>query len=514
METIPQLLESAAAWQPDHPFIVFDERTLTYGQANCAANQLAHALLELGVPAGRPVAVYLPSQPTFALAYYGILKSGAITAPLNYLFKAQEVRQMVSYLGASAVITNVAGYATVRQVRDQLPDLEHVLVLREERDLPLPEGAVDLDRLMARAPVTNPGRLLSFDDVATIFHTSGTTGVPKGAAQTHLNVVLGSRQMTSMVGYRTARERLFCALPLFNNFGSTAVMNLIVNTLGTIVLQERWDTEQALQLIVRHGCNRVIGTPTMFIYLLQGHDPARHGAIRLDACLVAGQRCPVEVQTAFEERFSCVLVDAYGATETHFSTCTLRHGPRRPGSVGLPQAHARIKIIDDDKQEAPRGTVGEIVVGAETVCKGYWRNPEKTAESFDEDGWHSGDLGYLDDDDYLYIVDRKKDLIITGGANIYPAEVEEVLYTHPAVAFAAVIGIPDAVKGEIPRAYVVKKPGVEVAAAEVIAHCREQMAVYKCPREVVFAQSLPLSPVGKVLRRELREQVLREGEPI
>jgi long-chain acyl-CoA synthetase len=391
-----------------------------------------------------------------------------------------------------------------------MPTLRHIAVLREGRRTELPAGVVDLETIMAAASPSDPPQPFRPDDVAAIFHTSGTTGLPKGAAQTHVNIVVGARQMAYFTGYRMLAERQVCPLPLFNNFGSTAVMNLNVNCLGSIALLERWDTAAVLDAFVRLGCNRFMGTPTMFIYLLQGHDPAVHGEVALGRCLVAGQKCPPEVRAAFEERFSCRLIDAYGATETHFITSMTAHGDNPEGTVGHPVGHATVRVEDDSGAEVGPGVVGELVLGADTVCAGYWRNPEKTAESFGPHGWRSGDLGFRDENGFYHIVDRKKDLIITGGMNIYPAEIEAVLYEHPGVAVATVIGMPDEVKGEIPRAYVVPKDGSEVTPAEILAWCREKMAVYKVPRDVVFMAELPLSPVGKVLKRELREQLLAQ----
>jgi long-chain acyl-CoA synthetase len=223
---------------------------------------------------------------------------------------------------------------------------------------------------------------------------------------------------------------------------------------------------------------------------------------------VGGQTTPVDVRVAFEERFGTRLLNLYGATETHAVTLTPRHGPYPDGTVGHPIGQSTVRVVDEDGSEVAAGVVGELVLGGDTVCAGYWRDPERTAESFGPDGWRSGDLGYRDEDGYIYVVDRKKDLIITGGANIYPAEIEAVLHEHPAVAIATVIGIPDPVKGEIPKAFVVVKPGAGVGDGELLAFVRRRLAAYKCPRAIEFVDKLPTSPVGKVLKRELRDQVL------
>lgn len=509
METIPGLLESAAVWRPDHPLFLFEGQVFTYGEINADANRLARALYELDLAAEAPVAVLMPSRPAFASVYYGIQKAGLIAAPLNAMFRPDEIVSMVNYLGATSLVCSPALLPLVEEKRSEMPDLAHVLVLPDEQDPVVPVGADDLGVRMARQPTEAPALDFSPSAVTTIFHTSGTTGRPKGAAQTHVNTLVGTRQFATFAGFRLQQERLLCALPLFNNFGSTAVLNLAVSTLSTIDLLEKWDTHQAVAR-VRDGANRFLGTPTMFIYLLEGHDPEVHGEIRLDACLVAGQKCPAEVRAAFEARFGCHLIDAYGATETHFVAATSIHAPQPAGTVGTEVGQASIRVEREDGTEAPVGEVGELILGGDTICAGYWRQEEHTVESFGPHGWRSGDLGYKDEEGYYYVVDRKKDLVITGGANIYPAELEHVLYEHQAISMATVIGIPDAVKGEIPVAYVVLKTGHSLDAAEAIAFMRDKLAAYKVPREFRFVAALPTSAVGKVLKRELRDQVLAE----
>jgi long-chain acyl-CoA synthetase len=509
METIPGLLESAAAWRPEHALFLFAGRTFTYGEINADANKIAHALRELDIAADAPVAVLMPSRPAFASVYYGIQKAGLIAAPLNAMFRPDEIVAMVNYLGATSLVCSPALLPLVEEKRSEMPDLRYLLVLPDSQDPLVPSGADDLSARMADQSSVAPRLDFSPSSVTTIFHTSGTTGRPKGAAQTHVNTLVGSRQLATFAGFRLERERLLCALPLFNNFGSTAVLNLAVSTLSTIDLLEKWDTQEAVAR-VRDGANRFMGTPTMFIYLLEGHDPELHGEVRLDACLVAGQKCPAEVRAAFEARFGCNLIDAYGATETHFVAATSIHAPQPVGTVGTQVGQATIRVEREDGSEAPAGEVGELVLGGDTICVGYWRDEERTLESFGPYGWRSGDLGYQDDQGYFYVVDRKKDLVITGGANIYPAELEHVLYEHEAVSMATVIGIPDPVKGEIPVAYVVLKPGHTLDDAGIITFMRDKLAAYKVPREIRFVEALPTSAVGKVLKRELRDQVLAE----
>jgi long-chain acyl-CoA synthetase len=486
--------------------LVYRGQTSSYAEVNAEANRIAHALIEVGVPSGGAVALFLPSRPVFVAAYYGAMKAGAAAAPLNAMFTPAEVAAMVDYLGASVLVTTSQMAASLAGARGGMPGLRHTLVWPADGQA-APAGTVDLAALATSMPDTEPVQLFGPNAVASVFHTSGTTGRPKGAAQTHANIVIGGRQMVTHSGWRLLAEHVACPLPLFNNFGSTAILNMAVTALATLTVIERWDTEEVLSAL-RGGANRLVGTPTMYIYLLQGHDPGVHGEIRLDPCIVGGQTTPVDVRVAFEKRFGTRLLNLYGATETHAVTLTPLHGRYPDGAVGQPIGQSTVRVVGEDGSEVAAGVVGELVLGGDTVCAGYWRDPERTAEGFGPDGWRSGDLGYRDEDGYIYVVDRKKDLIITGGANIYPAEIEAVLYEHPAVAIATVIGIPDPVKGEIPKAFVVIKPGVDVGESELLALVRRRLAAYKCPRAIEFVGKLPTSPVGKVLKRELRDRVL------
>jgi long-chain acyl-CoA synthetase len=506
VETVPQLLESAARWWPDHPMLEFGDRIFTYAEVNADANRFARALTAIGVEPDAAVALLLPSRPVFVTAYYGVMKAGAVVAPLNAMFTPAEVTSMVDYLGATVVVTTPDLAATAVAAAQQTEQAVQVVVW-DHKAGSAPEGTTDLYALAAATNAGDPAPSSRPDAVAAIFHTSGTTGRPKGAAQLHANIVLGGRQMVAHSGWRFRSERVVCPLPLFNNFGSTAILNMAVSAVATVVLVERWDSEAVLTAMSAGGA-RMVGTPTMYIYLLQGHDPNVHGDISLQPCIVGGQTMPVEARQAFEERFGCRLLNLYGATETHALAVTPLHGDYPDGSVGQPIGQGTVHVEDNEGREVAPGVVGELVLGGDTVCAGYWRDPERTAESFGPHGWRSGDLGYRDAAGYVFVVDRKKDLIITGGANIYPAEIEQVLYEHDEVVVAAVIGMPDPAKGEIPKAFVVRKPHAVVTTEELLQFLQCRLAKYKCPREIEFVETLPTSPVGKILKRELRDQVL------
>ncbi len=348
-----------------------------------------------------------------------------------------------------------------------------------------------------------------YDDIVSIIYTSGTTGKPKGATQTHRSILANVSGCCNANKF-SKEDKLLCALPLFNNFAINVVMMSAFYSGAALIVVQRFDAEKVLQNITEHKATYFAGTPTMFIYLLQAYNPTRHDVSSMRVVNSGGSHCPGKVIKDFEKTFGVIHMDGYGQTEAcGFTTLNPIVGVRKEGSVGVPIANVWIKIVDDNFRELPPGQIGEVVEKGDVFSiHGYWKRPEINEQVF-RDGWfHSGDLGYLDDDGYLYVVDRKQDLIITGGANIYPVEVEQVLYTHPAVGMAAVIGIPDEVKGELAKAYIVLKEGHTATEKEIIDYVRGKIAKYKAPRMVEFVSSLPLGPTGKILKRELRANIL------
>lgn len=504
---MPDLIRSAARWQPEREFLRLGERALTYGELDRQTNRLARALVAAGVRPGDRVAIYLPSGLDLALAYFGIQKARAIAVPVNYLYTRRELEQLLQLTGARVLLAAAAACAELAGL-GQTP-VEQLWVLG---DGDLPAGARRLAALAAAQPDTPlGGDDPQPDDVAVIFGTSGTTGLAKGVMQTHANIILEARTLACHLQYRLGREVMVSALPLFNNFGATVMLVGTLNTVGRLVLLEKWDTEAVLQAISVHGGTRLAGTPTMFVYLIEGLDRARHRTGTLRACFSAGQRLPPEVRRSFEREFGVPLVEIYGSTEAQAITATPLYGTFPEGSAGHPVGSSLVRIVDDQGQPLPPGEIGEIVVDSDKVARGYWNDPHRSEADF-AGGWHSGDMGYQDEHSYLYVVDRKKDMIITGGHNIFPAEIEAMLYEHPDVALCCVVGLPDAVKGEIPVAYVVLRQGAAVAAAELQQYCRQGLAAYKVPRRVVLTDALPLSATGKILRREVREMAVAGGD--
>lgn len=496
MEILSQMLARNVRLVPDRAFIVTDAGTLTYRAFADETARLANVLAARGVGKGDRVGLYLPSSPLMAVGFWACQRLGAVPAPLSAMFRHAELRKIVARTGMKALVADGTTWPYFSAIRAEFGGLEHCLVSG---------GDGELDRLMAAAPTDFADADCGFDDIACLFFTSGTTGTPKGTAQSHFNVLSTLRDM--MVSHRTryGRETYLCAVPLFTNFGLTVTLNLCLYTGGTVVLHERWDTGKVMADIARHRATYFGGTPTMYVYMVNDHDPARHDLSSLRICITGGSPVPQPVIKRFEELSGVKVAQVYGATETcGQNVIEPTAGLRKPGATGLPVGSSRIHILDDDGRELPAGEIGEVVIGGDCVSKGYYGDPEATAQAFTGLGWKSGDLGYLDGDGFLFIVDRKKDVIITGGHNIYPLEVESVLYRHPAVAMCAVVGAPDAEKGEIPVAVVVLNDGAAATAGELRGFCRAELAAYKAPRRVEFIDDMPVE-AAKIRKRDLVE---------
>lgn len=505
MQLIGEMLNNAAKAYPQKEALTFEGSPLTYEAFNRNVNRLTNGLTSLGIAKGDLVMVHLINGPEIVTAHYAIIKLGAIVVPLNVMYVAHEVRYVGEDTGAKAIIVDKSLLHIVQEVLPHLPKLKAIIVVGDNSS----GGKISFDELITKSPsesVTCDG---GFDDVVSIIYTSGTTGRPKGATQTHRAIL---SNVSSFCNYNKLNheDRMLCALPLFNNFAINVVMMSCFYIGGTMIVVDRFDGEKVLQNITRHRATYFAGTPTMFIYLLQSYDPGRHDVSSLRVVNSGGAHCSAKVIENVEKTFGVIFLDGYGQTEgCGFTTLNPIVGVRKVDSVGVPLANMWIKIVDDDDVEVPTKQVGEITERGDVFSiHGYWKKPEVNKEVYRGGWFHSGDLGYVDEDGYLYVVDRKQDLIITGGANIYPVEIEEVLYTHPAVAMVAVIGIPDEIKGELAKAYVVLKKGATASEKEIIEYVRDRIAKYKAPRMVEFVDSLPQGPTGKILKKELRRKVL------
>ncbi|HEX6211495.1 MAG TPA: long-chain fatty acid--CoA ligase [Methylomirabilota bacterium] len=497
---VAQHVERAAAWFPEHPAILADGRPMSYRELNDRANRLAHALGAHGVQPGDRVALYLPNIPAFAVCYEAALKVGAVAVSINAIFKRDEVRHILEDSGARVLFTVGELLANVPRVDG--PALEQLVVCEGDA-----QGHPTLEQWLARGAPGGRALDLHRDEPAVLLYTSGTTGVPKGATLTHGNVVFNDYACAHHMGVRQT-DRLMLFLPLFHVFGQNAIMNAAFAACATVVLQRRFVPDQALDAIQRERATMFFAVPTIFITLL-AMDLGRWDLASLRYDFSAAATMPQEISRRWTERFGRPVYEGYGLTECSPFACYNHDFRHKFGSVGTAVENVELRILDDDGHELPRGEWGEICIQGPGVMKGYWGRPDDTAAAI-RGGWlRSGDIGTMDDEGYVFIVDRVKDMINVSGFKVWPAEVEQVLYRHPAVGEAAIYGVSDPVKGEAVRAAVVPREGAAVTAGEIIAFCRERMAAYKAPAAVELVRELPKSPTGKILKRVLRTRGTR-----
>src|SRR5207302_2751172 len=502
---LASILRESAAARADKEAVVLGPFKLTYGQLDALSNQVADSLRKQGLKPGDKVGVMLPNVPQFPITYYAVLKAGGVVVPMNVLLKAPEVNFYLSDSEAKVLVTweDFAGEAMKGS-----PSGLMTYVANKPGSESVPEGARPFTELMAG----NAGFDLeptSPDDTAVILYTTGTTGKPKGAELTHFNLYMNSTIAGGLFGFRDDDVGL-AVLPLFHSFGQSSVMNVSMRYGGTISLVPRFEVPAVCEAIQRDKVTVFSGVPTMFFALL--HDPqvANYDLSSLRIAVSGGASMPAEVMTTFERKFGLTILEGYGLSETS-PTASFNQSleERRFGSIGKRIWGVEMKIFDENDQPLPRGKdhVGEIVIRGHNVMKGYYKKPEATAEAFKGGWFHSGDMGYEDEEGFFFIVDRKKELIIRGGFNVYPREVEEVLYAHPAVQEAAVIGVPDERLGEEVAAVVAVKAGQSVTEEELIAYTKERVAAYKYPRSIRFLETLPKGPTGKILKKELKQQI-------
>lgn len=505
MQTLSELLRSQARHFGSKTFLVYGDQSWTFAAYLDQVERLARVLVEHGVAKGDPVCLYLPSRPEFAFAYHACQLIGAIATPMSAMYRSAEITKIVTRTAAGVLITDTDRAPHVRGVEGDLASLRHVLVFGgDDRSAPL-EG------LLARATGDLPANAVGPEDVGALFFTSGTTGEPKGAMQSQCSILAGVRGGDVYTACTSGKEVFLCVLPLFNNFGATVLLNGALYNGGTLILRERWDLDGVVADIGRHKVTVFFGTPTMFTFLLKGHEAGRCDLSSLRLCLAGGAVLVPSLVQEFERKLETRLMNIYGATEVSgYVTAEPLHGPRISGSVGLPIGCTTISVLDDNGRPVARGETGEIAIAGDTVGPGYWQDALATQNAFRNGAWLSGDIGFLDEHDHLHIIDRKKDVIISGGFNIYPLEVEDVLYKRSDVALCALIGAPDAEKGEVPVAYVVPVAGTAPTADELIAYCRANLAAYKAPRRIVFKDALPLGPTDKILKKELRDMIAKE----
>ncbi len=489
------VLTDSAQRDPGHVALRLDDMEVSYGLLDEGSVRLAAVLADRGLEPGDRVGIMLPNVPHFAVCYYGVLRAGGVVVPMNVLLKRREV---AFYLGDSGAKLLFAweGFADDANAGADEAGAECIVVKPGE-----------FEEMLAGVEPRREVVDRDSDDTAVILYTSGTTGTPKGAELTHQNLTRNCEISRDMFGIGAEAVTLG-ALPLFHSFGQTCGLNATIAAGGTLTLIPRFDPGKALEIIQRDRVNVFEGVPTMYSAMLhlQGRD--EFDTSTLELCVSGGSAMPVELMRGFEEAFHCKILEGYGLSESSpVASFNRPDRERKPGSIGIPIEGVEMKVVDDDGHDLPQGEVGEIVIRGHNIMKGYWNKPDETGETL-LDGWlHTGDMAKVDEDGYFFIVDRKKDLIIRGGYNVYPREIEEVLYEHPAVREAAVIGVKDDELGEEVAAAVALKDGEEASAQELREFVKEQVAAYKYPRQVWFVDELPKGPTGKILKREIEPPV-------
>ncbi len=505
--TLYQLLEHTANDYPDQKAVIDGNREWSYRDLKFAVDRFASALYRLGFRKGDRIGVMLPNSLEYIISYYGIHRLGGILVQVNPMYQPYELEYILQDSGAKWLITQ-------RQQKHKLEqtgyDAQLTLIFTDGNSA---ADGHDFYELISDSPSELPSLEIDPQDIAVLQYTGGTTGKAKGVMLTHFNLVNNVLQTFAFSAgqFKRPGERIFSVSPFFHVYGMTSAMNIAVFTAATIICMARFEVNRALELIRKHQPTSFPGVPTMYIALLHHPDSESAGLDCIKICNCGSAPMPVEVMREFERKTGAKIVEGYGLSEA--SPVTHRNpilGLRKPGSIGVPLPNTDCKIVDLETgtKELPPGEPGELIIKGPQVMKGYWNKPEETAQAL-RDGWlYTGDIATMDEDGYFYIVGRKKEMIIAGGYNIYPIEVEEVIYQHPAVAEACVFGVPDPYRGETVKAAVVLKDGAHATEEELIDWCQERLAKYKVPRSVEFREQLPKSTVGKILRRKLVEEAV------
>ena len=530
--TMPAVLEQTARKYPDHTALIFNNARITYREVNEAVDRFAAALQGLGVKKGDRVAIHLLNCPQFPIAYYAVLRIGGIVVPCNPVYTAREMTHQLKDSGAEIIVTLSMMYHLIKQIRAETK-LRHVIVANIKTYLPPllkllftlfkeKKGGHRVDisgdanthwftDLLAQGPAKPQPVEVTWDDTAVLMYTGGTTGVSKGAELTHKNILVNACQCKVWINAGEAEDVSMTALPLYHSFAMTTCMNLDTLAGATMLLiPNPRDLEDVLKNITKHKPTFYPGVPAMYVAINNHPDLIKYDVTSIKACVSGAAGLPVEVQKRFEGLTGAKLVEGYGLSEaspvTHGNPIW---GDNRVGTIGVPWPDTEVKIVDAEtgEQVLGIGEAGELCIRGPQVMRGYWNMPEETADTLRERWLHTGDIAVMDEDGYFKIVDRKKDMILgAGGYNIYPREIEDVLYEHPKVLEVAAAGIPVEEKGERVKAYVVLKEGETATEDEIIAFCRENLAPYKVPKFVEFRDELPKTIVGKILRRVLIEE--------
>ena len=501
-----EMIESRAGDSKDKTVLRFYDRDISYGELNEMSSRIALGLYNMGIRKGDRVCIMMDNSPEYYYAYLGINRLGAIAGPVNCWWQSEEIRYLINDSGAVAIFVDEVYREQITRIMEATPDLNQVILHGGD------DGAFHSfsDLLETEGPC--PDAEINTEDVSTIVYTSGTTGNPKGVLLTHGNILTNSFQAGKLADIHDD-DVVMCFLPLFHVNGLVITGTAPMCAGAQIVLRKNFSASEFWECVSRYRVSIFSGVPTVYQILLgngAGED-IDVSSLRYGVCGAAPM--PVETIRSFEERFNMIIIEGYGLTEaTAGATANPIEGERKIGSIGIPFEDSEIKLFDDEDNEVPQGEVGEIVIRGGNVMKGYFNRPDETADTL-KNGWlHTGDMAYMDSDGYLFIVDRKKEMIIRGGENIYPKELEEIMFRHPAVQEVAVIGMPDRIYGEEVLACIVLREGESLTGEEFIEWCGENMASYKVPRFVEIRESLPKNILGKLLKKELKNLLKKEGK--
>jgi len=523
------LLSKTAKKLPYNIAIVFQGRKITFKELDLFSDRFAEILYKLAVKKGDRVAIFLPNIPQFIISYYGILKIGAIVTTVNPLFKEREIQFQLNDSEAETIVVFDSLYSIVKKVKEKTK-LRNIIIINMEEYTPTKKRIINpfLEHTSFREVEHEAGYNIPKDsedkhfeppqvkinpkkDLAALQYTGGTTGKPKGAMLTHFNLVSNAVAFSKWLKGRNGEEVFMTVLPLFHIYGATTSMNTAIYLGGTMVLLPRFDPLEVLRALKNHKVTIFCGVPTMYSMLISHPEASKYDCSSVRFCISGSAPLPPEVQRQFMDMTGGVLVEGYGLTEaspvTHCNPLDRTLKTVKIGSIGLTLPDTQAMIIDcDTSKKLPPGKIGELAVKGPQIMKGYWKQPEETKDVLKRGWLHTGDIAKKDKDGYFYIVDRKKDLLKYKGYSVYPRELEDLLYEHPAVKMCAVVGKPDDLAGEIPKAFIVLRNGKKVTEKEIINFVQERIAPYKRIREVEFRKELPTSSVGKVLRRILREK--------
>jgi long-chain acyl-CoA synthetase len=510
---LASLLRNSARANGQSAAVIHDDLRLRYCEVDEAAARFAGDLWAEGLQPGDKVALLMPNVPAFTIAYFGVLYAGGVVVPLNTLLVANEIAFQLEDSQARAFVVHRQCSAAARDALECVPGCRLIYTVEMDEGVAAHPGSKRFEDVIATAARADLAQTAG-DDTAVILYTSGTTGKPKGAELTHFGLYYNAQLIAERaLGRWPDQPHLLglgdvalSALPLYHAFGQSNIQNAVLFGGGTVSYLLRFCPATAAQMCARDRVTFFAGVPTMYIALLNEPAVTSDQLATLTRCVSGGAALPIEVKEAFFKRFGLRIQEGYGLTETSPLACIQpANETAKAGTIGKPVLGVEMKIFDDQDREVPQGERGEIVIRGHNIMKGYFKRPEATAEAMRNGWFHSGDIGYVDPEGDFFIVDRKKDLIIRGEYNVYPREVEEALYSHPAVAEAAVIGVPDARLGEEVKAVVALRPGTSVTVEEIIQHCKGLVAAYKYPRVVKILDTLPKGPTGKILKRALRD---------